>query len=193
MATAPRGRVAGKNALITGAAGGIGLETTILFLREGASVLMTDISQQALEKAVAKAKEIVPDMTGRVAIAQCDVSKEADVQRVVESLDEWGGVDIMFNNAGIMHANDDGTMISCEWELANKAPQMPSTLQRRSGTSHRTSMSKAYGSVASMLSFRFASTTRRRAVLSTQHLSLLLLELQHHSSHTQLQRALFSP
>lgn len=103
-----RGRLQGKNAIITGAAGGIGLETTVLFLREGASVLMTDISEQALEKAVAMAKEIVPDMTGQVAVARCDVSKEADVQKVVESLDAWGGVDIMFNNAGIMHADDDG-------------------------------------------------------------------------------------
>ncbi|QIW99892.1 hypothetical protein AMS68_005410 [Peltaster fructicola] len=121
MATAARGRVAGKNALVTGAAGGIGLETTILFLREGASVLMTDVSEPALEKALAKAKEIVPDHTGRVAIARCDVTKEADVQKAVESLDEWGGVDIMFNNAGIMHADDDDAINTSEkiWDLTH--------------------------------------------------------------------------
>lgn len=87
---------------------GIGLETTILFLREGASVLMTDISDDALSKAIAKAKEMAPNMTGKVDTKKVDVSKEADVEAAVEHLDDWGGVDIMFNNAGIMHADDDG-------------------------------------------------------------------------------------
>lgn len=54
------GRLAGKNAIITGAAGGIGLETSILFAKEGASVLMADISEPALEKALAKVKQLVP-------------------------------------------------------------------------------------------------------------------------------------
>lgn len=40
---------------------GIGLETAILFAKEGASVLLADISEPALEKAVAKVKELVPD------------------------------------------------------------------------------------------------------------------------------------
>ncbi|OQE26506.1 hypothetical protein PENSTE_c005G09542 [Penicillium steckii] len=50
------GRLENKNTIITGAAGGIGLETAILFLREGASILMTDVNTSALEKALAKAK-----------------------------------------------------------------------------------------------------------------------------------------
>jgi NAD(P)-dependent dehydrogenase (short-subunit alcohol dehydrogenase family) len=40
---------------------GIGLETSILFAKEGANVLMTDISQEALDKAVAKVKQLVPN------------------------------------------------------------------------------------------------------------------------------------
>ncbi|KLO81139.1 short-chain alcohol dehydrogenase [Fusarium fujikuroi] len=55
------GRLAGKNAVITGAGGGIGLETSILFAKEGASILMSDISQPALEKAAAKVKQLVPN------------------------------------------------------------------------------------------------------------------------------------
>jgi NAD(P)-dependent dehydrogenase (short-subunit alcohol dehydrogenase family) len=114
----PRGRLAGKNAVITGAAGGIGLETSILFAKEGANVLMADISEPALEKALAKVKQLVPS-AGRIETAKCDVSKESDIQAMVESVDAWGGLDIMFNNAGIMHAQDDDAVNTPEhiWDL----------------------------------------------------------------------------
>jgi len=116
-----RGRLAGKNAVITGAAGGIGLETTILFLREGASVVMGDISEPALEKALAKVKSIVPNPAGKVTTFKCDVTKEADVQAMVESVDPWGGLDVMFNNAGIMHADDADAVDTPEkiWDLTH--------------------------------------------------------------------------
>ena len=89
---------------------GIGLETTILFVREGASVLMADISGPALEKGLAKVKEIVPEIAGKIEIKTCDVSKEADVKALVDHVDSWGGIDIIFNNAGIMHADDAGKL-----------------------------------------------------------------------------------
>ncbi|KAI1626883.1 glucose 1-dehydrogenase [Exophiala viscosa] len=118
MTTLRPGRLAGKNAIITGAAGGIGLETTILFAKEGASVLMTDISEPALAKAIEKVKEIVPDAP-RLSTLKCDVSKESDVAAAVESQDQYGGIDIMFNNAGIMHAKDDDAIGTPEaiWDL----------------------------------------------------------------------------
>jgi NAD(P)-dependent dehydrogenase (short-subunit alcohol dehydrogenase family) len=49
----------------------------------------------------------------------CDVSKEADVKSLVDHLDSWGGVDIMFNNAGIMHADDADAIDTPEkiWDL----------------------------------------------------------------------------
>jgi NAD(P)-dependent dehydrogenase (short-subunit alcohol dehydrogenase family) len=97
---------------------GIGLETCILFAREGANVLLSDISGPALEKALAKVKEIVPSakqLDARIT----DVSKEADVQAMIEHVDSWGGVDVLFNNAGIMHADDDDAVNTPEkiWDL----------------------------------------------------------------------------
>ncbi|KAK4224358.1 putative dehydrogenase [Podospora fimiseda] len=112
------GRLEGKNALITGAAGGIGLETSILFAKEGASVLMADISEEALSRALAKVKQLVPTAP-RVETILCDVSKESQVQAAVEHLDSWGGLDVIFNNAGIMHARDDDAINTPEeiWDL----------------------------------------------------------------------------
>lgn len=97
---------------------GIGLETTILFAREGAAVLMTDISEPALAKAIAKVMEIVPHAR-RVETMKCDVSKETDVSTMINHLDTWGGVDIVFNNAGIMHFDDSNAIETPEkiWDL----------------------------------------------------------------------------
>lgn len=72
---------------------------------------MADISAPALERGIAKVKEIVPNMAGKLETTICDVSKESDVASMVEKLDPWGGCDIIFNNAGIMHADDAGTSI----------------------------------------------------------------------------------
>jgi len=55
------GRLQGKNCIITGAAGGIGLETTICFAQEGANVLMSDINTAALSSALQKVQSLVPN------------------------------------------------------------------------------------------------------------------------------------
>ncbi|KAI1206655.1 NAD(P)-binding protein [Annulohypoxylon truncatum] len=118
MATEGKGRLAGKNAIVTGGAGGIGLETSILFAKEGANVLLVDISEPALEKAKAKVLQLVPK-AGRVETKVCDVSKEEQVKATIDSLDSWGGLDVIFNNAGIMHARDDDAVGTPEeiWDL----------------------------------------------------------------------------
>ncbi|KAF3310416.1 hypothetical protein TWF173_009530 [Orbilia oligospora] len=111
------GRLAGKNCIVTGAAGGIGLETCILFVKEGASVVMADINSEALEKAAAIVRHFKPDANIKNVI--CDVSNEESVQNLVASADEWGGVDVMFNNAGIMHGQDADAVETPEkiWDL----------------------------------------------------------------------------
>ena len=87
--------------------------------REGASVLMVDLNASALEKALAKVNEVVPKHDGRVETKTVDVSKESDVEAAVNHLDAWGGVDVMFNNAGIMHPKDGDAEETPDdiWEL----------------------------------------------------------------------------
>lgn len=96
---------------------GIGLETSILFAKEGANVLMADISAPALDKAKAKVLQLIP--AAKVSTTVCDVSKEAQVKAMIESLDPAGGLDVIFNNAGIMHAQDDDAVGTPEniWDL----------------------------------------------------------------------------
>lgn len=81
---------------------------------------MSDISEPALAKAVEKVKQHV-HYPPRLETMKCDVSKEEDVKNVIESMDSWGGCDIIFNNAGIMHADDADAIDTPEkiWDLTH--------------------------------------------------------------------------
>lgn len=85
----------GKVAIVTGGAGGIGRATAELLVAEGASVVIADIDVDHGEQVVAHVGE-------SAAFKQTDVSDEDQVQAVVDfAVERFGGLDIMFNNAGI--------------------------------------------------------------------------------------------
>jgi 3-oxoacyl-[acyl-carrier protein] reductase len=92
-------RLEGKVALVTGAGSGFGLGIAETFAREGAKVVIVDINQKAAETAAAG--------IGVSALGlACDVSKAADVKAAVQkTLDAFGRLDIVVNNAGISHRN----------------------------------------------------------------------------------------
>ena len=87
-----------KIALITGGANGLGLAFAEAMAEAGADVMCADIDTEGLNKAVKKIEKI-----GRKARSiVCDVTKEADVVKMVkETEDVFGRLDILFNNAGI--------------------------------------------------------------------------------------------
>lgn len=111
-------RLQGKNAIVTGAGGGIGLETSIQFAIEGANVLLSDVNEEALKKALSEVQQRAAEGT-KIEILKADVSKEDEVKALVDHVESWGGVDVMFNNAGIMHPADDGILNTEEkiWDL----------------------------------------------------------------------------
>ena len=89
----------GKVAIVTGGASGIGRATALLFAREGAAIVVADVNREAGERV---AEEIVR-AGGRAFFEAVDVTKAQDCRRLVErAINDFGRVDVLFNNAGII-------------------------------------------------------------------------------------------
>jgi len=104
------GRVAGKTAIITGAASGIGKATALLFAGEGASVILADLNESALQEIA----EEITKLGGTAHFKKTDVSSESQIKNLIDfALEQAGQVDILCNNAGVTGdfkgINDDDT------------------------------------------------------------------------------------
>lgn len=84
----------GKTILITGGTAGIGLEAAKQFLANGANVIITGRNQERLNAA----KNMFPALTA----IQSDVAKEEDARSLFSQIIELGGIDILYNNAGVV-------------------------------------------------------------------------------------------
>src|SRR5262245_56681990 len=108
------GRLEGKVAVITGAASGIGRGSALRLATEGASVVAVDLTWQAGEQVVC---EIAAD--GELGVLQhTDVSTQPDVRALIDrAFSEYGRLDIMFNNAGLVGAVGPIESVSAEdWD-----------------------------------------------------------------------------
>jgi NAD(P)-dependent dehydrogenase (short-subunit alcohol dehydrogenase family) len=103
----------GKTAVITGAASGIGRTTALLFAREGASVVLTDINESAGNTVASE----ITQFGGRAIFEPGDVTRAADCQRVTEyAVRDFGGVHILFNNAGIIRRASIVELSEADWD-----------------------------------------------------------------------------
>jgi len=109
-------RLKNKIALITGGSSGIGRESCLLFAKEGAKVVVVDIN----EKEGQTTAEEITAAEGEAFFCKADVSKSEDCEKMINvTKEQFGGLHILFNNAGIMHS-DDGDSQSTEesvWDL----------------------------------------------------------------------------
>jgi NAD(P)-dependent dehydrogenase (short-subunit alcohol dehydrogenase family) len=142
-----------KVVIVTGAGKGIGRAAAIAFARERGSVVVADISEEAGQQVV----QHIKDAGGKAIFVQCDVSKSEDVQRLAaEAAKAYGGVDVLYNNAGvvrygtvvdmpeedwdwILNINLRGTFLTCKYTI-------PEMRKRGGGAIVNTSSVQAFAS-----------------------------------------------
>ena len=104
----------GRVAVITGSASGIGLGTAIRLAEVGASVALLDIDKPSGKKA---AKEI-RRLGGDVEFFNCDVTSYSECEETARAVyEEFGRIDILFNNAGVIRRKNTLELSEEEWDL----------------------------------------------------------------------------
>jgi NAD(P)-dependent dehydrogenase (short-subunit alcohol dehydrogenase family) len=100
-------------AIITGAASGIGRGSAIAFAREGARVVVADTN----EKGGSETAAAILAEGNDAFFARVDVTRESEIVRMVgETVDRWGRIDILFNNAGVVLVKPIEQMLEEEWD-----------------------------------------------------------------------------
>jgi NAD(P)-dependent dehydrogenase (short-subunit alcohol dehydrogenase family) len=140
------GRLDGKVVVITGAGGGMGREATLLFCEEGARVCVADVDREAAEATVADA--------GDAFAYEVDVADPASVEAMMSATaDRYGGIDVLYNNAGIS-PDDDAGILETEpdaWDRVQAVNTKGVYLCCRHGIPHL--LARGGGSVINVASF----------------------------------------
>jgi len=103
-----------KIVVLTGAASGIGRSTAVLFAKEGAKLILSDVQDEEGSKTLKKVK----DEGAEVTYIHCDVSKTDDVKKMINfTIDKYGRIDILINNAGVVRVGPMETFPDEDYEL----------------------------------------------------------------------------
>lgn len=109
-----RQRLQGKRALITGGGGGIGAATARLFCAAGASVMLVDASAEALERTAADIAAQIPDAQVQTLAANVNDPEQAE-RAVQQAADNFGGLDVLVNNAAMRNYSALAEVTPDEW------------------------------------------------------------------------------
>jgi NAD(P)-dependent dehydrogenase (short-subunit alcohol dehydrogenase family) len=139
-------RLDGKVVVITGAASGIGREAALLFSEEGARVCIADVSEEAGEKTASECADAF--------FVKVDVTDPESVDAMYRATAErYGGIDVLYNNAGIM-PDDDASILETEpdaWQRVQDVNVKGVYLCCRHGIPHL--LERGGGSVINVASF----------------------------------------
>lgn len=118
-------RLQGKTAIVTGAAGGQGAAAARRFVDEGARVLLTDVHD-------ADGKELAGELGAAAAYQRLDVASEQDWDAAVRAVrDTFGGVDVLVNNAGVLHFSEIAETALADYERVIRINQIGTFLGMR--------------------------------------------------------------
>jgi NAD(P)-dependent dehydrogenase (short-subunit alcohol dehydrogenase family) len=108
-------RLDGKVCFVTGAASGMGRLAAAMFCAEGARVAVADVNAEACESAAAAARKGAAGVGDAFALP-CDVTRESEVREAIAAtVARYGGLHVLYNNAGIMMAEDRSVVDTEEW------------------------------------------------------------------------------
>jgi NAD(P)-dependent dehydrogenase (short-subunit alcohol dehydrogenase family) len=140
------GRLDGKVVVITGAGGGMGREAALLFCEQGAQVCVADVDAGAAEQTASDARDAFA--------MQVDVADEGSVRTMyAETVERYGGIDVLYNNAGISPA-DDASILETEtdaWQRVQDVNTRGVYLCCKHGVPHL--LERGGGSVINVASF----------------------------------------
>ena len=140
------GRLEGKVCVITGSAGGMGREAALLFSEEGARICIADVNEEAGEKTAGECSDAF--------FFKVDVSDSSSVESMYRATaDRYGQIDVLYNNAGIMPA-DDASILDTEVEAWQRVQDVNTTgvfLSCKYGIPHL--LDRGGGSVINVASF----------------------------------------
>jgi NAD(P)-dependent dehydrogenase (short-subunit alcohol dehydrogenase family) len=140
------GRLDNKVVVITGAAGGIGREAALLFSEEGASICVADVVEEAGKQTAAECREAF--------FHEVDVTSPQSAEAMYQATAErYGGIDVLYNNAGIMPA-DDASILETEpdaWQRVHDVNAKGVYLCCRYGIPHL--LERGGGSIVNVASF----------------------------------------
>jgi len=103
----------GKNVVVTGAAQGVGKETSLKFLEEGANVLMADINSSKFEDL----KTELSKYAGQFHLMKIDISKQEDISMMIaEIINKWGSIDFLVNNASVALTKSMMEITAEDWD-----------------------------------------------------------------------------